>query len=119
VVAPPGFEAIISRFVRLGDNSVQSKRLLSRLIQTAPKFIDAQTPARRRMPDLRSEHFVNFPEDHGYYSWLLQLMYESENTDRIHIGRFENLREEALRLFEQTGTPITKGITPYLQEAGH
>ena len=112
----PGFEAIISRFLRLGDNSVQSKRLLSRLIQAAPKFIDAQTPARRRMPGLRSENFANFPEDHGYYSWLFQLMYTSENTHRIHIGRFENLREEALRLFEITGTPITKGIMAYLKE---
>jgi hypothetical protein len=44
-------------------------------------------------------------------------MFESENTHRIHIGRFENLREEALRLFEQTGTPISRGITAYLKEA--
>ena len=44
-------------------------------------------------------------------------MYESENDHRIHIGRFENLREEALRLFEQTGTPITEGIVAYLKDA--
>ena len=45
-------------------------------------------------------------------------MYESARTHRIHIGRFENLREETLRLFEQTGTPITKRITAYLENTG-
>ena len=43
-------------------------------------------------------------------------MYESKRTHRFHIGRFEHLREEVLRLFEQTGTPITKGIATYLKE---
>jgi hypothetical protein len=44
-------------------------------------------------------------------------MYESEYSHRVHIGRFENLREEALRLFELTGTPITKDISLYLGQA--
>jgi hypothetical protein len=112
-----GFEATISRFLKLGDNSTQSKRLLGQLVQAAPTVINVRAPGRRDLPGLRSEHFANFPENHGYYSWLLQLMYETERTHRIHIGRFENLREEALRLFEQTGTPITRGIMAYLEEA--
>ena len=61
--------------------------------------------------------FANYPENQGYYSWLFQLMYQSERVHDVHIGRFENLREEALRLFEQTGTPITNGITAYLKES--
>jgi len=44
-------------------------------------------------------------------------MYESENARSIHIGRFENLREEVLRLFVETGTPISNGITAYLEKA--
>ncbi len=111
------FEATVSRFLELGDNSVQSKRLLDQLVKAAPKTIDSRNPTRRQLPGLRSEHFGNFPEDQGYYSWLFQLMYESEFDHRIHIGRFENLREEALRLFEETGTPITNSITAYLREA--
>ena len=111
-----GFEKTLSRFLNLGDGSDQSKRLLGQLVKAAPTIINARTPARRHLPGLRSEHFANFPENHGYYSWLFQLMYESENAHRIHIGRFENLREEALRLFEQNGTPMTKGIMAYLKE---
>ena len=111
------FEATVCRFLNLGDNSDESKRLLDRLVATAPRVINARNPAPRHLPGLRSEHFANFPENHGYYSWLFRLMFESENTPRIHIGRFEDLREEALRLFELTGTPITTGITTYLKEA--
>ena len=111
-----GFAEIVPRFLNLGDNSVVSKRLLEQLVNAAPAAIDAQTPVRVRNPGLRSEHFASFPDGHGYYSWLFQLMYASETTHQIHIGRFENLREEALRLFEETGTPITIGITDYLKE---
>ncbi len=112
-----GFNETVSRFLNLGDNSIQSKRLLEKLVTAAPRIINTRNPGRNHLPGLRSEHFANYSENQGYYSWLFQLMYESENAHRIHIGRFENLREEALRLFEATGTPITKGITDYLKEA--
>ncbi len=111
------FEEILSRFLRLGDNSDLSKRLLAQLVQFAPKTINVRNPARRELPGLRSEHFANYPENLGYYSWLFKLMYESEIDHRIHIGRFENIREEVRRLFEQTGTPITEGIVAYLKNA--
>ena len=112
-----GFADTVSRFLRLGDRSAQSQRLLAKLQEAAPAVIDARTPPRRRKPGLRAEHFANFPEDQGYYSWLFRLMFESGKPDRIHIGRFENLREEALRLFEETGTPISTGISKYLEDA--
>ncbi len=111
------FEEIVSRFLRLGDKSRLSKSLLAQLVRIAPTTINARRPARGELPGLRSEHFANYPENLGYYSWLFKLMYESKNDHRIHIGRFENLREEALRLFELTGTPITKGIVAYLKDA--
>ena len=111
------FEETVARFLKLGDNSDQSKSLLDQLVKAAPTVINAHINARRRLPGLRSEQFANFPENHGYYSWLFQLMFESPNTHPVHIGRFENLREEALRLFEITGTPITETITAYLHDA--
>ncbi len=111
------FEATVSRYLKLGDQGVQSKKLLDRIVHAAPRVMNARTPPRRRNPGLRSEHFANFPENHGYYSWLFQLMFESEARHRIHIGRFEDLREETLRLFKITGTPISKGITTYLEGA--
>ena len=115
--SPLGFEATVSRFLKLGDNSVQSNRLLGQLVKAAPTIISAQTPGRRRHPGLKSEHFANYSEDQGYYSWLFRLMYESKNSHRIHIGRFENLREEALRLLTITGTPITDAISAYLERS--
>jgi len=111
------FNETVSRFLKLGDNSKQSNELLVQLAQVAPLAINTRNPARRELPGLRSEHFANYPENLGYYSWLFKLMYDSETDHQIHIGRFENLREEALRLFEETGTPITERISAYLKNS--
>jgi hypothetical protein len=113
-----GFQATVSRFLRLGDRSDESKMLLDRLVKAAPKSINGRNPARAHLPGLRSDHFANFPENCGYYSWLFQLMYESERSQRIHIGRFENLRDETKRLLMIAGTPISKDIDAYVSEAG-
>ena len=112
-----GFEATVSRFLNLGDNSEESNRLLDRLIKAAPTTINARNPARHHLPGLRSEYFVNYPESLGYYSWLFNLMYKTEGDQHIHIGRFENLRREALRLFTITGVPITDNISSYMKVA--
>jgi hypothetical protein len=112
-----GFAEIVPRFLKLGDNSDQSKSLLAQLVKAAPTVIDAAAPSRLHLPGLTSEHFANYSEDQGYYSWLFRLMYESKNSHRIHIGRFENLREEALRLLTISGTPITGGISAYLERS--
>jgi len=52
-----GFKETVSRFLRLGDNSVQSKKLLGQLVKAAPTIINARTPPRLGNPGLRSEHF--------------------------------------------------------------
>lgn len=108
------FVETVSRFLKLGDGSDQSRRRLSQLVAIAPKVINAQTRPRQGNPGLRSDHFASYPEGQGYYSWLFQLMYKSSNAHQIHIGRFENLNEEVLRLFELTGTPVTQAISDYL-----
>ena len=110
------FDRTVARFLNLGDSSAGSRRLLQHLARIAPRVINARQPARNHLPGLRSEHFAGFPEGIGYYSWLFQLMFRSEREHSVHFGRFENLREEALRLLEETGTPITNGIADYLKQ---
>jgi len=112
-----GFEATISRFLKLGDDSETSRSLLKALAQSAPHRIQKSQPPRHHLPGLKAEHFLNFGKCSGYYSWLFRLMFETDASHRILIGRFENLRAEALRLLEETGTPITNGITEYLETA--
>lgn len=111
------FKSTVERFLRLGENSSESEHLRDKLVKLAPKTINTRNPERRELPGLRSEHFANFTEDQGYYSWLFRLMYETDKNHRIHIGRFENVREEALRLLQLTGVPITGSITAYLSGA--
>ncbi len=112
-----GFEATVGRFVTLGDRSEQSNRLLEKLVKAAPITINEGVAGRRKLPGLRSQHFADYPENIGYYSWLFQLMYRTENDHQVHIGRFENLAEETKRLFDLTGTPVTSGIAAYLDRS--
>jgi hypothetical protein len=112
-----GFEKTVARFLRLGDKSILSKKLLNQLVHAAPSVINAQTPRSLGNPGLRSDHFVNYPDNFGYCSWLLRLMYQSRKRHTVHLGRFEDLREEALRLLTITGTPMTDVITSYLRES--
>ena len=111
------FDATVTRFLTLGDDKISSRKLLRRLATMAPKVIDVRRPPQSHLPGLKSEHFKNYPADIGYYSWLVQLMFESERDHQIQYGQFENIRAEALRLFEETGTPITNAITAYLDQA--
>ena len=112
-----GFQATVSRFLRLGDRSEESNHLLEVLARTAPRRIIRDRPPRNHLPGLRADHFAGYPEDTGYYSWLCRLMFESDSDAPVHIGRFENIREEALRLLEETGTPITDAARAYLQQS--
>ena len=111
------FKRTVARFLSLGDGSDESRKLLRRLAEAAPETIDARKPEAKHLPGLRSEHFARFPADVGYYGWLFNLMLHRDGESGIHIGRFENLREDALRLFEETGAPITKGMMAYLRLA--
>lgn len=112
-----GFERTVARFLNLGDGSALSQSLLRRLAAAAPEAIDAQRPGRDQLPGLRSEHFADFPPGVGYYGWLFERMFRSRREHRVLVGRFEDLREEALRLFEETGAPVSKRVAGYLRLA--
>lgn len=112
-----GFHATVSRFLKLGDRSEQSSHLLGLLERMAPRHIEKVRPPQHHLPNLRSDQFANYPEGIGFYSWLFQLMFESESDAPVHIGRFEDLRGEALRVLELTGTPITDRIRGYLAQS--
>jgi hypothetical protein len=110
-----GFGPTIRRFLTLGDDNEESKRLRAQLVQAAPVQISTQSPPPHHLPGLRSDHFAGFPDNTGYYSWLFQLMFETGTDRTLHIGRFENLREDSLRLLEEIGTPITGRMRDFLE----
>ena len=101
-----GFEQTVERFLRLGDDSALSQNLRKELVRRAPQTINPRTPPRLRNPGLTVENFANFPSDRGYFSWLFGLMYGSSRQHDIRLGRFENLRDDALQLFEDSGMPM-------------
>ncbi|MEW6981786.1 hypothetical protein AAD001_03950 [Colwelliaceae bacterium 6471] len=110
------FEETVSRYLLLGDNSSTSNKLLAQLVLACPTEINAKTDPRVSRPALCSNDFASYPPECGYYSWLFQLMYASNKKPTISIGRFEYLRQDVLQLFKETGTPISKDISRYLEQ---
>lgn len=110
-----GFEETVARYLLLGDNSIQSNRLLAKLVEVCPTEINDKTDPKLSRPALRSQDFANYPSQHGYYSWLFQLMYTSDKKPNIQIGRFEILPSEVIKLLKSTGTPISNEIHQYLE----
>lgn len=111
------FNPTIARFLNLGDGSIESRGLLRKLEVAAPEDLGSLYSGQKHLPGLKKEHFAHYPAGIGYYGWLFDLMFRSGHPRQIHYGRFENLREEAMRLFEETGVSITKQIAAYLKMA--
>ena len=109
------FQNTVTRFLNLGDKSPESQELLRQLIELAPETLDPQQPRGNTLPGLEEKHFACYPTGVGYYSWLFELMFRSKHEQQIHHGLFENLREDTLRLFEETGVTITKHMMAYLK----
>ena len=112
-----GFRPTVRRFLKLGDDTDESRTLREQLVRVAPQRIDIVRPQRNHLPGLTAAHFEDYPAETGYYSWLFGRMFGTESTRDVHFGRFEDLRHEARRLLELTGTPITDRIDAYLENA--
>lgn len=111
------FNHTVARFLNLGDGSAESRDLLRKVEEAAPATLGPPCSGQKHLPGLKKEHFAHYPAGIGYYGWLFDLMFRSEDARQIHYGRFENLREDAMRLFEETGVSITKQIAGYLKLA--
>jgi hypothetical protein len=111
------FETTIRRFLTLGEETNINKQIIQDIIRNAPEKITNPTPMNRQLPGLIKSDFENFPNDEGYYSWLFKLMYETDRSHQIYIGRFENVRDEMRRLLQLTGVKITPDIDEYLRHA--
>ncbi len=111
------FSDTITRYLNLGDGSASSRQLLRQLSARAPETHQPGLPDGINLTGLKARHFACFPAGIGYYGWLFELMFRCRHEPLIRYGQFENLREDALRLFEETGVKITKPILAYLRLA--
>ena len=111
------FEETVTRYLLLGDKSALSNSLLNQLIKACPIEINKNTNPKICRPALTSSNFSNYALDCGYYSWLFQLMFASNKSPKIHIGRFEDLQQEIIQLLIKTNTPITEQILQYVDNS--
>jgi hypothetical protein len=109
---PDNFKKTVKNMLNLGSGSNLSKKQLNMLIKYLP---DKIKKPHQRTPALIKSDFINFKDDMGYYSWLWRRMHIKNNRlDDVIYGKFENLRDELIRLFKITGVKITQQIENYI-----
>lgn len=95
-----GFEQTVCNMLFLGAGDAGSLSLKTRMVEALPNSILGNRGAGITRQDLAA-----FNDDHiGYYSWLVRRMYAGQfDSPRLHLGRFERLHDELLRLLTRVG----------------
>lgn len=111
------FIPAVEQFLTLGESSTECAATRRALIEAAPGSLTPDVAPKRRRPGLVKQQFVDYPADKGYYSWLLEQMHEVNGTLEGNFGRFEHMREDLLRLLEQTGCPLPNAMLREIHSA--
>ena len=84
----------ISNLINLGSDTALSQQHRQQLIQVLPDTLEHNRGVGLTKDDIR-----NFSDNHtGYYSWMFQRMLGDYASDQIHIGKFENLQQDFLKI---------------------
>lgn len=108
---PHDFKKTVSNMLNFGSSSELAKTQLNMLINVLP---DKISNPHLKIHALTKSDFVNF-EDIGYYSWLWRRMHIKNNRfNDVLYGRFENFRDELVRLLHETNVDITEEMKSFI-----
>ena len=91
------FKTTISNLVRLAEDNEQSQFYRWALISLLPETLEDNFGVGLCKDDIRDLALSPF----GYFSWLFNRMIGNAKNKTVHIGRFENLQEDFIRLMHQ------------------
>ena len=88
------FKTSVTNLIQLGDDSATSQRYRDALVSVLPKTLRGN-----RGVGLTKDCICNFVDsDTAYYSWLFNRMFGVARSENVHIGEFENLQTELVRI---------------------
>ena len=94
-----GFKTTITNLVNLGDNSDRSLRYRDALISILPTSLQGN-----RGVGLTKDCVANFNDnDTAYCSWMFQRMLGVADEEQAHIGKFENLSDDFIKILNHLG----------------
>ncbi len=98
------YRQTIENLVNLCSDSAEAGYHRNALIEILPETLEGNIGIGLTKDDIRAIE----PSEEGYYSWQFRRMHGDLDRDDLHIGRFENLQDEFLRIMselevEQTG----------------
>ena len=109
------FKTSVTNLIQLGDDSATSQRYRDALVSVLPKTLRGN-----RGVGLTKDCISNFVDsDTAYYSWLFNRMYGAASSENIHIGKFENLQTDLVRILTTLNVPEVLNIERALARAQH
>lgn len=92
-----GYKQTIKNLVNLGSDDTRSQNYRKALIEILPETLEGNHGVGLSKDCIRT--FNN--SDEGYFSWQFNRMHGDLDNASTHIGRFENLQDEFLKLMEK------------------
>lgn len=100
------FNSTVMNLLQLGSDSQHCRTLRSRMMERLPDSIIGNRGAGITRGDLAA-----FSDGQtGYYSWLVQRMFCGVEPAQLRLGKFENLREELLRIWRELGVQLPPAL---------
>ena len=91
------FKSTVTNLINLGSDNPVSKRHRDELANLLPESLD-----NNRAAGLTKDCIRNFSDSAiGYYSWLFHRMLGDVRDGHVHVGHFENLRDDFLAIMGQ------------------
>lgn len=106
------FKTTISNLIKLREPSEQSQFYRWALISILPDTPDGNYGVGLTRDSIRALA----KSRNGYYTWLFKRMIGNANSKSVHIGRFEKLQEDFLRIMHELGVDETTQLQRELDQ---
>ncbi|MDH3480880.1 MAG: aspartyl/asparaginyl beta-hydroxylase domain-containing protein [Gammaproteobacteria bacterium] len=107
------FKTSVVNLIQLGEDSTTARRYRDALVSVLPKTLRGN-----RGVGLTKACIANFVDNKtGYYSWLFDRMFGDTKCERVHIGKFENLEADLVRVLKKLSVPDVATIERVLKRS--
>jgi len=109
------FESTVRNLVNLGSDRPESAHYRAALKALLPETLEGNQGVgltRFCIDELAQS-------GKGYYSWLFERMHGRLDNERLHIGRFENLIEDFIKIMDDLNVEQSMQMKPQFDIVGH
>ena len=115
------YKSTLKNLITLGDDTPSSRNYRRALIDILPETMEGNSGVGLTKDTIEAMDATGI----GYYSWQFHRMHGDTDRAQVHIGRFENLQDEFLRIMRELDVGEVEAIetkfdkTPRMNSSRH